>query len=138
MAQMSSAEYKSVGSVSRATPWPLRLYGIFLLPCRAKVQKTASGATVPILQATDCDWLNVSGRGVSVKMGTEIPLSWGFIEVAMRLTFDLVVFTRYQVFSFGAGFGFYSLSVFGFECGFNGSGKLDVHVLMRRRTISRD
>jgi hypothetical protein len=34
---------------------------------------------VPILQATDWDWLNVSGRGVSVIVGTEIPLSWGFI-----------------------------------------------------------
>jgi hypothetical protein len=65
------------------------------------VQKTASGATAPILQATCWDWLNVSGRGVSVIVDTEIPLSWGFIEVAMRLTFDLVVFTRYQVFSFG-------------------------------------
>ena len=87
MAQMSSALYRSVGSVSRATPWPLRLYGIFLLPCRAKVQKTASGATVPILQATDCDWLNVSGRGVSVKMGTEIPLSWGFIDSCHEIDF---------------------------------------------------
>jgi hypothetical protein len=31
------------------------------------------------LQATDWDCENVSVRGVSVKMATEIPLGWGFI-----------------------------------------------------------
>ena len=64
------------------------------------MQKTASGATAPILQATDWDWLNVSGRGVSVIVDTEIPLGWGFI---CKLPFDLIAFTRYQVFSFGTG-----------------------------------
>jgi len=69
------------------------------------VQNTASGATAPILQANVWDWLNVSGRGVSVIVGTEIPLVRGFIFVSCheRLTFDLVAFTRYQVFSFGRG-----------------------------------
>ena len=67
------------------------------------MQNTASGATAPILQASVWDWLNVSGRGVSVIVGTEIPLVRGFIFVSCheRLTFDLAVLTRCQVFSFG-------------------------------------